>query len=83
MQIEFGKFGEGYLESYAEIPELPVEDPYIAVKKLEGHLRIFDPGDKQGRDTWYSSNYQAPCLAYGEETVNNFLQNMGMTVPGE
>ena len=74
-------FGEDYLKSYAEIPNQPVEDESIVARKLSGHLRLFDPQDREAARTWYHTNYEALSRAYGKQRVDSFLQNMDFGIP--
>jgi len=72
-------FGEGYMASYAEIPNSFVQEEGIAIRKLSGHLRLFDPQDFRGALVWYQENYEALCVAYGRERVDEFVLNMTRT----
>jgi len=69
------------MASYAEVPQEPVRDESVAIKKLSGHLRLFDPLDIDRARNWYHSNYESLCLAYGEDRVNGFLLSMAFGVP--
>jgi len=68
--------GAGYLESYAEIPAVRVEDPYLAAKKLGGHLRLFDPLDVKAQLKWFTENLPALETAYGQEAIKSFIERI-------
>lgn len=74
-------FGDDYMDSYLEIPQERIDDPYVADKKLGGHLRPFDPQDQEGKKEWFSSNFEQLTNAYGEERVRAFFENQGFEVP--
>lgn len=75
--------GEGYLESYAEIPAARVENNYLATKKLSGHSRLFDPLDLQGQHNWLTSNRPALEIAYGQEAVEAFVNRIATAMLGQ
>lgn len=71
----------GYLESYAEIPDKYIEDPYLRAKKIAGHLRCFDPLQHEEVRTWFIVNYFDLCNAYGSEYVNAFMARRDIPIP--
>jgi len=75
--------GAGYLKSYAEIPAARVEDPYLAAKKLGGHLRLFDPQDLKAQHDWFTSHLTALEVAYGKEAVETFIERISTAMLGQ
>lgn len=75
--------GEGYLGSYAEIPAARIEDPYLAAKKLGGHLRLFNPQDLVNQHQWLTANFPALEIAYGKEAVEILINRIAVAMLGQ
>lgn len=76
------KINEGYLLSYAEIPDARIEDTYLAAKKLGGHRRLFDPQDNEGLKAWVIGNLPQLVRAYPESLLGTILTELGINDTG-